>query len=46
MPDRDAQNELNDAALDQAKRAAEARPGLAERMVDVIERLITRANGK
>ena len=46
MPDGDAQGELHGAALDQAERAAAARPGLAVRMGDVIERLMTRANGE
>ena len=46
MPDGDAQGELHGAALDQAERAAADRPGLAVRMGEVIERLMTRANGE
>ena len=40
MPDGDAQGELHGEALAQAERAAAARPGLAVRMGDVIERLM------
>ena len=45
IPDGDAHGELHGAALIQAERAASARPGVAVRMGDVIERLIIRANG-
>ena len=43
VPDGDAQGELHGAALAQAERAAAARPGLAVRMGDVIERLMVNA---
>ena len=43
MPDGDAHGELHGEALHQAERAAAARPGLAVRMGDVIERLMESA---
>ena len=46
MPDGDAHGELHGAELAQAERAAAARPGLAVRMGDVIERLMRRANAE
>ena len=46
IPDGDAQGELHGAALAQAERAAAARPGLAVRMGDVIERLVANARSR
>jgi len=46
MPDGDAQGELHGEALKQAERAAAARPGLAVRMGDVIERLTANATSQ
>ena len=43
IPDGDAHGELHGEALHQAERAAAARPGLAVRMGDVIERLMASA---
>jgi len=46
VPDGDTQGELHGEALHQAERAAAARPGLAVRMGDVIERLMANATSQ
>ena len=46
VPDGDAHGELHGEALHQAERAAAARPGLAVRMGDVIERLMANATSQ